>query len=178
MRKILNCELNRVTNEEFKKIPKTPILLIADNIRSLNNIGSLFRTADAFAVEKIYLCGITATPPNREIHKTALGAELTVEWEYFENSLEAVLKALADGYLLTAVEQVEGAVMLNDFKVDRNCKYAIILGNEVDGVNQEIIDICNLAIEIPQVGTKHSLNVSVAAGVVIWGFFEQYRNNR
>lgn len=178
MRKILNCELNRVTNEEFKKIPKTPILLIADNIRSLNNIGSLFRTADAFAIEKIYLCGITATPPNREIHKTALGAELTVEWEYFENSLEAAQKALADGYLLTAVEQVEGAAMLNDFKIDHNCKYAIVMGNEVDGVNQDIVNICNLAIEIPQVGTKHSLNVSVAAGVVIWGLFEQYKNNR
>lgn len=174
MRKILNSELNRVTNEEFKKIQKTPILLIADNIRSLNNIGSLFRTADAFAIEKIYLCGITATPPNREIHKTALGAELTVEWEYFENTLDAAQKAINDGYLLTAVEQVEGAIMLNEFKVDKNCKYAIVMGNEVEGVNQEIVDICNFAIEIPQVGTKHSLNVSVAAGVVLWGLFEQY----
>ncbi|MEG0500189.1 MAG: TrmH family RNA methyltransferase [Rikenellaceae bacterium] len=177
MRKILNSELHRVSNEEFKSIPKTPILLIADNIRSLNNIGSLFRTADAFAIEKIYLCGITATPPNREIHKTALGAELTVEWDYFSESVAAAQKAIADGYVLTAVEQVEGAVMLNDFVVDPNTKYAIVMGNEVDGVSQEVVDLCQMAIEIPQIGTKHSLNVSVAAGVVRWALFKQYRKD-
>lgn len=175
MRKISNNELGRVSNEDFKSLKRTPIIVIADNIRSLNNVGSLFRTADAFAIEKIYLCGITATPPNREIHKTALGAELTIEWEYFENSIDAAIKAKNDGYLLTAVEQVEGAVMLNEFIVNLNTKYAIVLGNEVDGVSQEIVDICDLAIEIPQLGTKHSLNVSVAGGVVLWSIFSQFK---
>lgn len=177
MRKILNSELHRSSNEEFKCSPRTPIIVIADNIRSLNNIGSLFRTADAFAIEKIYLCGITATPPNREIHKTALGAELTIEWEYFADSLTAARKATADGYILTAVEQVEGAIMLDKFNIELSARYAVVLGNEVDGVSQEVVDICDLAIEIPQIGTKHSLNVSVAAGVVLWSMFKQYIND-
>lgn len=178
MRKILNSELNRPSNEEFKCSPRTPIIVIADNIRSLNNIGSLFRTADAFAIEKIYLCGITATPPNREIHKTALGAELTIEWEYFTDSLTAAREAIANGYILAAVEQVEGAIMLDKFKIDPTAHYAVVLGNEVDGVSQEVVDMCDITIEIPQIGTKHSLNVSVAAGVVLWSIFNQYHNNQ
>lgn len=176
MRKISNSELQRVSCEEFQNTRRTPVIIIADNIRSLNNIGSLFRTADAFAIEKIYLCGISATPPNREIHKTALGAELTICWEYFENAIDAAIKAKNEGYQLTAIEQVEGAVMLDKFQIDPSARYALVLGNEVDGVSQNVADICNLAIEIPQIGTKHSLNVSVAAGVVLWQVFSQFKN--
>lgn len=176
MRKILNSELARVSNEEFRTVQRTPIIIIADNIRSLNNVGSLFRTGDAFAVEKIYLCGITATPPNREIHKTALGAELTIDWNYFSNTDEAVSKAKSDGYTLAVVEQVEGAVMLDKFIIEHGAKYAVVLGNEVDGVSQGVVDMCDVAIEIPQVGTKHSLNVSVAGGLVLWSIFSQYIN--
>lgn len=173
MRKITNDELGRVSAEEFKSLKRTPIILIADNLRSLNNIGSLFRSADAFAIEKIYLCGITATPPNRDIHKTALGAELTIDWEYTKTTMEALLKIKEEGYTVIAIEQVENAVMLNDFRVESDKKYAIILGNEVKGVEQEVVDNCDLSVEIPQSGTKHSLNVSVAAGVVLWQIYHQ-----
>lgn len=177
MRKILNEELKRATAEEFKGVKKTPIIIILDNIRSLNNIGSIFRTADAFAISKIYLCGITATPPNREIHKTALGAELTIEWEYLKDTKQAVEKAKKDGYKIMAIEQVQQAIMLDEVKVNKNEKYAIILGNEVDGVSQEIINMCDASIEIPQYGTKHSLNVSVACGVTVWTLFSLIKNN-
>lgn len=174
MRKILNEELKRATVEEYKELDKLPIVIVADNIRSLNNIGSLFRTADAFLIESICLCGISATPPNRDIHKTALGAELSVEWNYFESSLKAVQKLKNDGYTLIAIEQTEGAIMLDKFTVDLSKKYALILGNEVKGVKQEVVDVCDGAIEIPQRGTKHSLNVSVAGGVVLWHFSTRY----
>lgn len=173
MKKISNDELGRVSADEFKTMKRTPIILIADNLRSLNNIGSLFRSADAFAIEKIYLCGITATPPNRDIHKTALGAELTIDWEYKKTTMEAVAAVKDDNYTVIAIEQVEKAVMLNDFMVEDGKKYAIILGNEVKGVDQEVVDNCDLSIEIPQSGTKHSLNVSVAAGVVLWHLYQQ-----
>ncbi len=172
MRKITNEELNRITPEEFKNSTKNPIIVIADNLRSLNNIGSLFRTGDAFAIEKIYLCGICATPPNREIHKTALGAELSVEWEYVKESKDVVLRVKNEGYTVIAIEQVEGAIMLDKFIPEKGAKYAIVLGNEVNGVTQEVVDLCDMAIEIPQSGTKHSLNVSVAGGVVLWHLYK------
>ncbi len=176
MRKITNEELQRVSVTEIKKLAKLPVVIVADNLRSLNNIGSLFRTADAFIIEKIYLCGICATPPNREIHKTALGAELTVEWEYNKETIDVVKKLKSNGYTAVAIEQVEGAIPLNNFTPEMDKKYAIILGNEVNGVQQEVIDICDVGIEIPQSGTKHSLNVSVAAGVVLWSFYKEFIN--
>lgn len=172
MRKILNEELGRASVEEFKSLKKLPIVVVSDNIRSLHNIGSLFRTADAFLIEAIYLCGISATPPNKEIHKTALGAELSVEWDYFSDTLHAVDKLKDNGYTIIAVEQVEGAVMLDKFVRDDTKRYALVMGNEVKGVAQDVVDRCDLAIEIPQRGTKHSLNVSVAAGVVLWQMFQ------
>ena len=171
MKKIENRDLGRPSLEEYKTIKKNSIVIILDSIRSLNNVGAMFRTSDAFGVEKVFLCGITATPPNKEIHKTALGAELSVEWQYFEKCSDVVDLLRNDGYEILAVEQVEGSVMLNDFKVDSSKKYAIILGNEVNGVQQEIVDMCDGYLEIPQVGTKHSLNVSVAGGVVLWHLF-------
>lgn len=166
-------ELNRISVEEFKTVEKIPLVIILDNIRSLNNIGSVFRTADAFLIESIYLCGITATPPNAEIHKTALGAEFSVEWEYYEDTKDAVRKLKESGYEVCAVEQAEESLMLDQVELDRAEKYAIILGNEVKGVSQDVVDLCDQCIEIPQFGTKHSLNVSVAAGIVIWEFFKQ-----
>lgn len=168
MKKISNSELGRLSVEEFKISKKSEIIIIADNIRSLNNIGSLFRTSDSFAIQKIYLCGITATPPNREIHKTALGAELTVEWEYIKDTKEAVRQVKEQGYTVAAIEQVEGAIMLDKLEVSTNQKYAVIMGNEVDGVSQDVVDICDMSIEIPQYGTKHSLNVAVACGIAVW----------
>lgn len=174
MKKILNEELGRATIDEYKELEKLPIVVVADNIRSLNNIGSLFRTADAFLIDSIYLCGISATPPNREIHKTALGAELNVKWHYEESSLEAVRNLKKEGYIIIAIEQVEGAIMLDKFVIDHTKKYALVLGNEVKGVMQEVVNECDTAIEIPQKGTKHSLNVSVANGVVLWHFSNQF----
>ncbi len=171
MKKITNEELGRLTLEEYDKAKKLPIVVVANNLRSLNNIGSLFRTADAFTIEKIYLCGICATPPNREIHKTALGAELTVAWEYHNDCYEAVTGLQKEGYTALAIEQIEESVMLDNFTPDTTKKYALIFGNEVNGVEQKVVDICDGAIEIPQSGTKHSLNVSVAAGVVLWSFY-------
>lgn len=168
-------ELDRLSVEEFKEEVKTPLIVILDNIRSLNNIGSVFRTSDAFLVEKIYLCGITATPPNAEIHKTALGAENSVEWIYCENVHEAVQLLKNSGVVVCAIEQAEDSVMLNELKLDKTKKYAIVLGNEVKGVQQSVVDLCDCCIEIPQYGTKHSLNVSVAAGLVIWDFSKQLR---
>ncbi len=171
MLKITNEELGRLTVDEFAQRDRMPVVVVADNIRSSQNIGSLFRSCDAFAPQKICLCGISPTPPSRDIHKTALGAELTVAWEHHPSTLECVTELKAQGYTIVAIEQVEGAVMLNDFKPSTDQKYAIVLGNEVMGVEQAVCDVCDLAIEIPQVGTKHSLNVSVAGGVVLWQFF-------
>jgi len=169
-RKIPNNQLNRKSVEEFKKSEKTPLILVLDQVRSLNNIGSVFRTADAFLVEKIYLCGITATPPNKEINKTALGATDTVEWEYFKTIEDVINKLKSENTEIWSVEQVENSVMLHQFKVNKNKKYALIFGNEVKGVSQKAIELSDGYIEIPQLGTKHSLNISVSVGVVVWDF--------
>lgn len=175
MRKLKITELNRISADEFKQARKIPLVVVLDNIRSLNNIGSVFRTSDAFVVEAIYLCGITATPPNGEIHKTALGAENTVDWVYFEKTEDAVFALKNEGAKVFAVEQVQNSMKLDELSLDRNAKYAIVLGNEVKGVQQSVVDICDGAIEIPQLGTKHSLNVSISAGIVIWDFFKLLR---
>ena len=171
MRKLKNSELNRLSVEEFKEIEKLPIIIVLDNIRSLNNIGSVFRTADAFLLEKIYLCGITAQPPHRDIHKTALGATESVDWEHIDNTLECVTKLQAEGYHCLAIEQANNSVMLNDFDQSSHLKIAVVFGNEVKGVQQSVIDKCDNCIEIPQLGTKHSLNISVSAGIVLWELF-------
>lgn len=171
MRKLANSELERKNIEEFKHAQKTPIIIILDDIRSLHNIGSVFRTSDAFLIEKIYLCGITATPPNKEIHKTALGATDTVAWEYQKNVLDVIDKLKLENISVFAIEQVENSVMLNDFEVEKGKKYALIFGNEVKGVSQQAIEKCDGVIEIPQLGTKHSLNISVSAGIVVWDIF-------
>ena len=173
MKKLSVIELDRVSKEEFKTIDKTPLVVVLDNIRSLNNVGSVFRSSDAFKLEKIYLCGVTATPPNAEIHKTALGAEDSMEWEYEEDTKAVVAKLKQEGYKIFAVEQVQNSIMLDRVELDKTYKYVLILGNEVKGVQQEVVDMCDFAVEIPQFGTKHSLNVSVAAGIVIWEFFKK-----
>lgn len=174
-KKILNSELDRKSVDEFKKSDKTPIVLVLDDIRSLNNIGSVFRTADAFLVEKIYLCGITATPPNKEIHKTALGATDTVEWKYFQNIEDVILELKSENIEVWSVEQVENAVMLSKFEVKENQKYALIFGNEVKGVSEKAIELSDGYIEIPQLGTKHSLNISVSVGIVVWDFVSKMK---
>jgi len=171
MRKLKNEELIRKTVSDFKQAEKTPLILILDNIRSLNNIGSVFRTADAFLIEKIYICGITATPPHKDIHKTALGATENVAWEYVENTLDVVQKLQKEKVSVWAIEQTEKAVLLDAFQPKKNSKHAFILGNEVRGVAQEVVNTCGQALEIPQFGTKHSLNISVATGVVVWDYF-------
>lgn len=173
MRKLKITELNRISAEEFKETEKIPLIVVLDNIRSLNNVGAVFRTSDAFLVEAIYLCGITAVPPNPEIHKTALGAEDSVTWHYFDDTVKAVEKLQESGYTVFAIEQVENSLMLDSLQLDSDKKYAIVMGNEVKGVQQSVIDACNGCIEIPQYGTKHSLNVSVTTGIVIWDFFKQ-----
>lgn len=173
MKKLILDELNRKNIEEFKQAEKTPIIVVLDDIRSLHNIGSFFRTCDAFLIEKIYLCGITATPPNKEIHKTALGATDTVEWEYVKEVLQVVDRLKKENVKILSVEQVEGSVMLNNFSVESNVKYALFFGNEVKGVNQQVIDRSDVVVEIPQLGTKHSLNVSVSGGIVIWDIFQK-----
>ena len=173
MRKLANEELNRLDVEGFKKIAKHPLIIILDNIRSLNNIGSVFRTADAFLVQKIYLCGITAKPPHKDIRKTALGATESVDWEYVEDILDLVKKLNQDGVHVISIEQAENATRLNDFKVASNQTYALVFGNEVKGVSQDVVSASHNVIEIPQFGTKHSLNISVSAGVVIWDFWNK-----
>jgi 23S rRNA (guanosine2251-2'-O)-methyltransferase len=173
MRKLANSELGRKDQDEFKQASKTPIIIVLDDVRSLHNIGSVFRTADAFLVEKIYLCGITATPPNKEIHKTALGATDTVAWEYSKDVLEVINLLKTDGVKVLAIEQVENALMLQDFEPDTDTKYALVFGNEVKGVAQEAVSMCDGVIEIPQLGTKHSLNISVSAGIVVWDVFRK-----
>ena len=173
MRKLENSELNRKSIEDFKIADKTKLIIILDDIRSLNNIGSVFRTADAFLIEKIFLCGITATPPNKEIHKTALGATETVAWEYQSDVLDVIKKLKNDGVTVLAIEQVENSQLLNEFVVNPDKKYALIFGNEVYGVSQKAIEISDGCIEIPQLGSKHSLNISVSAGIVIWDLFQK-----
>lgn len=171
MRKITNLELHRPSAEQFAQMNRLPVTVVLDNVRSAQNVGAFFRTCDAFAIEHIALCGITSTPPSRDIHKTALGAEMTIDWSYYENTVECVEKLKAEGYTLLAIEQVEGALMLDELSVDPTKRYALVFGNEVAGVEQSVVDLCDGAIEIPQVGTKHSINVSVAGGVVLWPFF-------
>lgn len=175
MRKLKNSELNRKSVEMFKKAAKTPLILILDDVRSLNNIGSVFRTADAFLVEKIYLCGITATPPHKDIHKTALGATDSVEWEHINVVVELIEKLRKEGAKVFAIEQAEGALSLENFEIKQGEKYAFILGNEVKGVSQEAINQCDGVIEIPQEGTKHSLNIAVATGLVVWDFYRKFK---
>ncbi len=175
MRKLKNPELNRLSAEEYKKSEKLPLVVVLDNIRSCNNIGSFFRTSDALLVQKIYLCGITATPPNAEIHKTALDAEKTVEWEYFAETEEAVRNLQTEGFKVFAIEQVENSIKLPDFTPLQNEKLAVVFGNEVKGVQQKVVNICNGSIEIPQFGTKHSFNVSVSAGIVLWDISQKLR---
>jgi len=173
MRKLENSELGRKNNDEFKEAAKTPLIIILDDIRSLHNIGSVFRTADAFLLEKIYLCGITATPPNKEIHKTALGATETVAWEHYKNITDVITALKSEGIAVLAIEQVESAMFLQDFKPETGKKYALVFGNEVKGVSQEAVNLCDGVIEIPQLGTKHSLNISVSAGIVVWDMFQK-----
>ncbi|RIH64150.1 TrmH family RNA methyltransferase [Mariniphaga sediminis] len=176
MRKRKVNELNRLSEQEFKEASKTPLVVVLDNIRSCNNIGSVFRTSDALLLEKIYLCGITATPPNKEIHKTALDAEKSVEWEYVEKTEDAVAKLHENGYKVFAVEQVENSISLPCFLPPDNGKLALVFGNEVKGVQQKVVNRCDGAIEIPQYGTKHSFNVSVSAGIVLWDIFQKLKN--
>jgi 23S rRNA (guanosine2251-2'-O)-methyltransferase len=171
MKKLSLAELNRKSPEEFSFCAKIPVCVVLDNIRSQHNIGAVFRTSDAFLIEKIYLCGITACPPNNDIHKSALGAENTVVWEYNHDVSETSRQLAEDGYTLVAIEQAEESVMLGDFMFDPSKKYALVFGNEVKGVSQSIMDLCHACIEIPQGGTKHSLNISVSAGIVLWEFY-------
>ena len=173
MRKLKNSELDRLSIDEFKQAKKTPIIVVLDNIRSLNNIGSVFRTSDAFLVEKIYLCGITATPPHNDIRKTALGSTETVDWEYAESTLDVIKMLRSENVKTIAIEQAENAMMLNSFQPEVNQKYALIFGNEVKGVSQDVVDASDIVIEIPQFGTKHSLNISVSCGVVVWDIFSK-----
>ncbi|MDD2961949.1 MAG: RNA methyltransferase [Muribaculaceae bacterium] len=173
MKKKSVIELNRINVEQFKSTEKIPLIVILDDIRSLNNIGSVFRTADAFVVEHIYLCGITATPPHPDIHKTALGAEDSVSWSYEKDAASLVERLRMQGIMVCAIEQVFDSISLPDFKTEQGKKYAIVMGNEVKGVSQAVVDAADCSIEIPQCGTKHSLNVSISAGIVIWDFFKQ-----
>lgn len=173
MRKLANSELERKSIEDFKQAEKTPLIIVLDDIRSLHNIGSVFRTADAFLIEKIYLCGITATPPNKEIHKTALGATETVAWEYAKDVLEVIDSLQKENIAVMAIEQVENSISLHEFIPKNEQKYALVFGNEVKGVSQEAIKKCEGTIEIPQLGTKHSLNISVSAGIVVWDLFQK-----
>jgi tRNA G18 (ribose-2'-O)-methylase SpoU len=178
MRKLENEELERKSVSDFKQAIKTPIIIILDDVRSLHNIGSVFRTADAFLIEKIYLCGITAIPPNKEIHKTALGATETVTWEYQKEITEVIKNLKKDNFSIFAIEQVENAIFLQNFQVEKHIKYALVFGNEVYGVSQKAIELCDGSIEIPQLGTKHSLNISVSAGIVIWDLFQKLLKNK
>lgn len=170
LRKLKVTEMHRLTVDEFKEARKLPLTVVLDDVRSLHNIGAVFRTSDAFLVNRICLCGITATPPHPEMHKTALGAEYTVDWSYFKETEEAVNELHAMGYTVFAIEQCEGSTMLDKLALEPGKKYAVVLGNEVKGVKQEVVDLCDGCIEIPQFGTKHSLNVSVTAGIILWEF--------
>ncbi|MDE6301675.1 MAG: RNA methyltransferase [Muribaculaceae bacterium] len=174
MKKKTIWEMNRLTPDEFRSAPKIPLTVVLDNVRSLNNIGSIFRTCDAFAVERLCLCGISQTPPSPEIHKTALGAEDSVAWTYFEDTMHAVRKLREDGYIVCCLEQVNGSTMLDRFVPDPSRRYAFVAGHEVDGVSQQVVDACDICLEIPQAGTKHSLNVAVSTAITIWHFFRYF----
>lgn len=176
MRKLKNSELNRLSVEEFKQSTKTPLIIVLDNIRSLNNIGSVFRTGDAFLIEKIYLCGITAKPPHKDIHKTALGSTDTVDWEYTEDTLALVKKLKTENVKVLSIEQAKNAKQLNDFTPKQQTTYAVVFGNEVKGVQQDVVSASDAVIEIPQFGTKHSLNISVSTGVVIWDLYNKLKS--
>jgi 23S rRNA (guanosine2251-2'-O)-methyltransferase len=176
MRKLRNSELDRLTVVQYKEIEKSPIVVVLDNIRSCNNIGSVFRTSDALLIEKLILCGITATPPNTEIHKTALDAEKSVLWEYFDKTEEAVIRLKENGYQVFAVEQVQNSILLPDFIPEKGRNLALIFGNEVKGVQQSVLNNCDGAIEIPQYGTKHSFNISVSVGIVLWDLVYKLRS--
>ena len=175
MRKLTNDELNRQTVDEYRKSAKMPVAIVLDNVRSANNVGSVFRTADCLGAERICLCGIAATPPNKDINKTALGATESVDWKHFASTLDAVAELRADGYTILSVEQADGSIALQDFVPTVGQKYALIFGHEVNGVAQEVVDASDGCIEIPQVGTKHSFNISVSAGIVIWEVFRKMR---
>lgn len=168
MRKLQNDELGRISVDQFRKSKKSPFVIVLDNVRSQNNVGSVFRTADAFRIEKICLCGITARPPHRDIQKTALGATESVVWSYFESTIDAITVLKASGYKILAIEQAEGSVELQDYRPDINGRYALIFGHEINGVDQKVLDMCDKCIEIPQFGTKHSFNIAVSAGIVLW----------
>lgn len=168
MRKLLNKELDRKSLEQFRETSKSPFIIVLDNVRSQSNVGSIFRTADAFLTEAIYLCGITSCPPHREIQKTALGATESVTWKYFQRTSEAISELREAGYKILAVEQTEGSVELQNLKIAGDTRYALIFGHEVNGVDQEIVDMCDLCVEIPQFGTKHSFNIAISVGIVLW----------
>lgn len=167
-RKLLNIELGRVSVQEYKELPESGVVLVLDNIRSAHNVGSAFRTADSFKVDKVFLCGICAVPPSAEIHKSALGAEYSVEWEHYDDTMDAVRQLKEDGYTIVSAEQAVSSVMLDDFIPQKDVKYALVFGNEVEGVRQDVVDTSDVVLEIPQYGTKHSLNVSVSVGVILW----------
>lgn len=169
-RKLLNIELGRVTAAEYKELPESGLVIVLDNIRSAHNVGSAFRTADSFKIDKVWLCGICAVPPSAEIHKSALGAEDSVDWEYASDTMEVIGQLKAEGYVVVSAEQTAGSVMLDSFVPEKGRKYAVVFGNEVAGVSQEAVDASDFALEIPQYGTKHSLNVSVSVGVILWHF--------
>ena len=173
MRKLKNSELGRKSVNEYKKADKSPIIVVLDNVRSLNNIGSVFRTADAFLVKAVYLCGITAKPPHKDIQKTALGATESVPWKYYDTTMEAITELKDNGYIIISVEQAEEAILLSDFVTKEEAKYAVIFGHEVRGIAQEVVDLSDFCIEIPQFGTKHSFNISVSAGIVLWELFNR-----
>lgn len=168
MRKLLNSELERKTLDQYRKSEKSPFVLVLDNVRSHSNVGSIFRTADAFLTDAIYLCGITAKPPHREINKTALGATESVAWKYFTDTSSAITELKERGFIIIAVEQTEGSVELQDLQIHKGEKYALIFGHEVNGVGQDIVDLCDICVEIPQFGTKHSFNIAISAGIVLW----------
>ncbi|MBI9068060.1 MAG: RNA methyltransferase [Salinivirgaceae bacterium] len=178
MRKLKNEELDRLSVAEYKTIDKTPIVVVLDNIRSLNNIGSVFRTGDGFCIEAVYLCGITATPPNKDIHKTALGATESVNWKYFTETEDAVNELKQNGYKIISVEQAEKSTSLENFETKSTEKYALIFGHEVKGVAQKIVDMSDICLEIPQFGTKHSFNISVSAGIVLWDLFKKLKYDK
>ena len=174
MRKLKVTEMNRISTAEFKEAEKLPLIVVLDNVRSLYNVGSVFRTSDAFRLQGICLCGITARPPHIEIHKTALGAEDSVDWQYYEDTIQCVHNLREEGYTILSIEQCEGSTLLPNLQIDKSKRYAVIMGNEVKGVQQEVVDNSDGCIEIPQYGTKHSMNVSVTAGIIIWEFARQY----
>jgi tRNA G18 (ribose-2'-O)-methylase SpoU len=176
MRKLNNEELPRLTIDDFKQAGKMPLVVVLDHVRSCNNVGSVFRTSDAMLVRKICLCGITATPPDKEIHKTALGAENTIDWQYFKTTEEAIELLKSEGYTIIAIEQVEGSISLNEYLPEPDEKLALIFGNEVKGVQQEVVNMCDKTIEIPQFGTKHSFNIAVSAGIVLWDLFNKLKH--